>query len=743
MNTTAGHENRWYETARVRFTQFAREKYGPGYAREEVELTKRYGCDTLLFFVEVDGWAIYPSRFAERDVAVRGGDLLGEIVAECRKNDIKVVAGFMGMHVQIHRIRRHPDWQLVHRLTRFPEDDPPKQPPGPPGGPTVCLNSPFREAVLGQVREVLEDYGVDGVYFDGVYALSGWCYCDYCTEKFRQWFLYEAPADQDNDDWRAFKRSYVNDFSRDVKEAIQKYRPGAILTQDCHGSLSSETEYIATGSKYVDVYILENYPECSGEVNWFTFKEALLVKAETRKTLWYARWLTTTSGCIHHAHPRALALGWFYDAVGSGSPPMAIDFGGFWHDRSLEADLGGACKRLSEFSPSPFAMQPIPYVALLHSTVCKEKRLRKDRVRERASFEGFFLALTEHHIPFRVVTEEDILSGGLKDFRALVLPNVEYMSDAVAEAIARFSEGGGGVVASLCTSFRDEKGNLRAEPALTELLGIGRVHGGIIRNNYRGNMSPDEYGWPISIEYANSYEVTEAHPVTEGLLADNVYSFTGTLAHVDPAPDARVLARVRRYDPEWMASGRFFKYVLTDLAEPLVLAREGKGRAVYFAGDMDQTFWSRGYVDSERLLTQAVAWAAAEEAPLRTDAPPTLAVRALEDDASGSLCVVFCNYATTAVMMHGNSPPNQYGVARVHVPRAVSPVKDTTVVLRTPGRKIAGIRSLTGQDIPYKQKKDELRIAVPLIEEGEAVLIRLSARGRSRRPGKFTEGRQR
>lgn len=720
---------RWYEEARVRFTHFAREKYGPGYAREEVELTKRYGCNTLLFFVEMDGWTIYPSRFAEKDVTVGEGDLLGEIVTECRKNDIKVVAGFMGMHVQIHRIRTRPDWQLVHRLSRFPEGDPSVQPPGPPGGPTVCLNSPYREAILGQVGEVLRDYGVDGIYFDGVYALPGWCYCDYCMEKFRQRFGYDAPGNQDNEDWRAFRRSYVNDFSRDAKEVIKKYRPGAVLTQDCHGALSSETEYIATGAEYVDAYILENYPECSGEANWYTFKEALLVKAETRRPVWYARWLTATSGCIHHAYPKAMALGWFYDVVGSGGCPVAIDQGGFSHDRSLERDLGHALKNLGEFSPFPSTMEPVKYVALLHSTTCKGKRLMKNKIRERASFEGFFLAMTEHHIPFQVMTEEEVLSGGLRDFQALVLPNVEYMSDRIAEEVIRFSENGGGVVASLCTSFKDEHGDSRREPALGRLLGIANVTGGVVRNQYSGQHGDrDEYGWPVTIEYAHSYEITDIHPVVHGLLHNNIYSFHGTLVCVEPTKDTQVIARVRHYDQEWMRSGRFFKYVLADLLEPLVLVREGRGRVVYFAGDVDHAFWSRGYVDLEKLLAQSVTWAAQKEAPFRTDAPPTLAVRALQDKAGEAFCVAFSNYATNAVMMHGNSDPRNWGVSRVHVPRAVSPVKDITVVIRNSGKKIDRVQSITGQSIKCERTGDCLQMTVPLIEEGEAVLIHFQTR---------------
>ena len=57
------HRNKdWLKSARVRMTQLARSKYSRAYAREEVALTRRHGCNTLLFLVEMDGWLLVPSR---------------------------------------------------------------------------------------------------------------------------------------------------------------------------------------------------------------------------------------------------------------------------------------------------------------------------------------------------------------------------------------------------------------------------------------------------------------------------------------------------------------------------------------------------------------------------------------------------------------------------------------------------------------------------------------------------------
>ena len=105
-------EKQWLKSARVRVTQLARTKYSRKYAKEEVALTKRYGCNTLVFFVEMDGWLLYPSKYTERDMTVRNHDLVGEIRQECKKHNIRFVAAFMCMHCQTYHLRKHPGYKL-------------------------------------------------------------------------------------------------------------------------------------------------------------------------------------------------------------------------------------------------------------------------------------------------------------------------------------------------------------------------------------------------------------------------------------------------------------------------------------------------------------------------------------------------------------------------------------------------------------------------------------------------------
>ena len=79
----------WLPGSRIRFTQFSRGHWGPGYARGEVEITRRYHCDALAFFTEMDGWLLYPSAYADLEETLGGADLLGELAEECQAAGVR------------------------------------------------------------------------------------------------------------------------------------------------------------------------------------------------------------------------------------------------------------------------------------------------------------------------------------------------------------------------------------------------------------------------------------------------------------------------------------------------------------------------------------------------------------------------------------------------------------------------------------------------------------------------------
>lgn len=83
---------------------------------------------------------------------------------------------------------------------------------------------------------------------------------------------------------------------------------------------------------------------------------------------------------------------------------------------------------------------------------------------------GWATAMAESNIPFRVILDRDLASGGLGNTRLLLMPNTVCLSDADIEAVRRFRANGGRVVATADTALRDEAGAKRPDIARMRFL---------------------------------------------------------------------------------------------------------------------------------------------------------------------------------------------------------------------------------------------------------------------------------
>ncbi|MCF7855358.1 MAG: beta-galactosidase [Candidatus Pacebacteria bacterium] len=80
--------------------------------------------------------------------------------------------------------------------------------------------------------------------------------------------------------------------------------------------------------------------------------------------------------------------------------------------------------------------------------------------------------LNDLSVPFNLVSRRQIEADGLNDYKVLVLPFVESLSDREAEKITAFVNNGGTVIADYRCGIRDLHGRLRPRAALDKIFGI-------------------------------------------------------------------------------------------------------------------------------------------------------------------------------------------------------------------------------------------------------------------------------
>jgi len=224
----------WYEHPRI-FYDWVR--YGEDltldYVQHVVQKTLDLNCDTLAFCVQVGGYALWDSQVTPRYDRLGQMDLIGEFAARCKAQGLYFVPWWLATATGgVERVlREHPGWQLL----------------GPPreGKPHVrhnyiCYNTPYRELLYEEVREVLSQYDVDGIYFD---QLPGSCYCAFCQAAFErrfgqpmpvvadEFFVYNSPAGLPPL-LKTFRDGCVRSFCQGMRHVVNDTAPEVCYAQN-------------------------------------------------------------------------------------------------------------------------------------------------------------------------------------------------------------------------------------------------------------------------------------------------------------------------------------------------------------------------------------------------------------------------------------------------------------------------------------------------------------------------------
>jgi hypothetical protein len=303
------------------------------------------------------------------------------------------------------------------------------------------------------------------------------------------------------------------------------------------------------------------------------------------------------------------------------------------------------------------------------------------------ALQGYYYALLEARIPFDIVHDEDLTAERLAEYRVIILPNAALLSDSACHVLRKYHQGGGSLVATFETSLYNESGEWRKNFGLTDVFGAS------VKGPTQGPLH-------------NSYlQIERQHPILRGIEHTSVLPGSIYRVPIEDVADP-VLTRIAPYPafpPE-------FVYRESDkTAGPSVVLREGQGRVVYFAGDIDRTFWRSWNRDLGALLTNAVRWAGRDSFNATVRGPGLLDVFYWETEPGLALHLV--NYTTPALM---KGPTRQ-----------ISVVGQQQVRLQMPeGFRAGKVFALSSrQDLAFQNEGSELVLTVPQVGEYEVIAI--------------------
>lgn len=650
----------------------------------------------------------------------------------------------------------HPEWQELYSPDARPKGR--RNVREPWNGINGCWMSPFGDFFIQQSVEIGKRVGFHGYNLDG-FGTFALCYCRYCKKAYREDASAELPPRKDIKDlgYRKFMRWKLDrwtDFVWRWQKAIKDVNPDFAAVpwstgpgRWMHWTFAGIAECSVAANRLIDCPILELFWDFAPDqgsnllpsfvIRYYRGLSAerpvmmlpyFSVHAQMRpwapqaerdfrvlSTLangalcsignWMVNPQTPPSYYMDMIAARepytqgAKTVKWAAMLVSENSrlfygvPEVGSELGGAWIGSGVDTP---------DISKLPASVRRLP--AHVESAL------------------GVFRAMTEEQLPMDFITAQDIdEEERLNLYKILILPNVACLSDLQAQKIRRFVERGGGLVALHESSLYDEYGSRRDDFALADVFGASfkrvRDHMGFLphyRNFVIAALLPHEITDDESIEQDFRMDRGEDRPEVLG----RTMSYVGLMSEVSSKADATTAAFISSIgDPGGINSqgldrdalGKVFETGQAPEAQaPLLLTRRhGKGRVVYLAGDLGQSYFVTPFPAQRKLLTNSARWVARDRQPtVEIDAPLCVLSNVFEQKAENRTVVHLLNQFNSAA---GRSLPAGSPSAR----EEVVPLHGIRVTFR--GASVRAVR-LEPEGLPLEIQRSSSGAAVVVPE---------------------------
>ena len=403
---------------------------GAAFSKEQFQKALKAGhVNSITVFSKCHhGWAYHPSKANIMHPNLKF-DLLGAQIEAAHEIGVKTPV-YLSAGLDEKTAKAHPEW-----LNRD-ENDAPAHGFNKPGYHLLCMNTPYLDYLLAQIKEVCELYDADGIFLDIVGVRR--CCCKYCRETLEK--EGKNPFDEKNIA-ELGERVYAN-YTRRVRETIDSVKPGLNVFHN-GGHIRHGRRDLAFMNTHLE---LESLPTGGWGYDHFPLS-ARYVQSLGMDFL-------GMTGKFHESwgefggfkHKNALR----YEAALSAANGAKISVGDQMHpcglmDMATYNTIGAAYKEIEEKEPWLDNVTPITQVALLSPEALENEDDSHDtgnRCSNTAA--GAVRMLLEGKYMFDVVDGDDDYS----DYDVIILGDNAHLSERIKSKVDAFVKNGGKILAT-------------------------------------------------------------------------------------------------------------------------------------------------------------------------------------------------------------------------------------------------------------------------------------------------------
>ena len=354
------------------------------------------------------------------------GDSLERVIEVCHRENIRVIARCDFSKIRREVYEQHPEWAF-------------RQANGEP----ILYNGDVHACVLGEYQrqkafeildEMLTNYDFDGVFLnmsgfisqDYSYRSYGLCHCKVCAEKYRE-FCGRPLPDTPDETYMEFKRVYEKKCRHEITQFIETRYPHVCLHRDVEqgGFWRAESNTGVNRPSEWPYTAAENVKRLRGSYPMTRISNTTVDYID-----FSSRHCAISPGQQSYRIAQSLCSGGEADYYMIGRADNHQDKTGFAPVRRMFA-LHQAHEEL--FAPS---RRLVADVLLVYPT------------QEAAEYRGWFRMLTEAHICFSVVMQEELPRHPLDGYRAVILPDAAKTTQEEAALLRAYVQNGGRLLVS-------------------------------------------------------------------------------------------------------------------------------------------------------------------------------------------------------------------------------------------------------------------------------------------------------
>ena len=408
-------------------------KMNPGKIADDIV---EMGGNTLI--INVGGiYAWYQSKVKYHHIneyLPKDYDLLKEIINECHKRGLKIVARFDFSKTDDYVFQEKPQW-FVRDKNKIPKIYGKDRMGEWTLLLSTCINAGYRneEFAIPVINEVLDNYDIDGIFFNAPhYEL---CYCDTCKMKYFNTYGKTLP-----DDPKDFEKDWpsrcLKDNMEKIYKAVKSKRPEipvVLYYNPYYDNLNDRTET-------ADILCTE--PQDVLSLGWDKipqfWKPAISIKVGT-----------TLDNCakpfgIIHSCP---GMDWRH----TGLPPAEYRF---WLSQ-IPANGGNLWHSVTGFNDTISDKRIISTIKEINNMIKKAEAYMEDAEDmaqtlliwdAKPAAEGWVEGLINTQTPFNVIADYQITLDKIKKYKIVIIPESFTVNDKIAGIIKEYVYQGGNVI---------------------------------------------------------------------------------------------------------------------------------------------------------------------------------------------------------------------------------------------------------------------------------------------------------